>query len=165
LLEEQEHVRLYLNELKRLGVSFEDLPHFRYFWAYTPYLTSPIEYVSVMSLTFEMANLDFAPFYGSAFADHGDIDAASLMERILRDEIAHVSFGMHWLNKLKEPGQNSLESWKLALPERITPAKARGKIFQKGPRLAAGIPEEWVDELSHLNDAWKKSAKSTHLSR
>jgi len=150
LREEQEHVRLYLNELKRLGVSFEDLPHFRYFWAYTPYLTCPIEYVSVMSLTFEMANLDFAPFYGSAFADHGDVDAASLMDRILKDEIAHVSFGMHWLNKLKDPEQNSLESWKQALPERITPDKARGKLFQKEPRLAAGVPEEWVNELSHL---------------
>ena len=97
LKEEQEHVRLYLRQMERLGIRFGDLPLYRHFWCHTPYLTSPISYISVMSLTFEMANLDFAPMYGQSFDRHGDKEAAALMARILKDEISHVSFGWHWL--------------------------------------------------------------------
>ncbi len=49
-----------------------------------------------MSLTFEMANLDFAPTYGKTFHECGDEDAAELMKQILKDEIAHVAFGWNW---------------------------------------------------------------------
>ncbi|NGX45413.1 MAG: hypothetical protein K940chlam2_00565 [Chlamydiae bacterium] len=150
LRDEQEHVRLYQKEMERLGVTFDDLPLFRHFWAFTPHLTSPMEYISVMSLTLEMANLDFAPLFGGAFAAHGDTNAETLMKRILQDEIAHVSFGMHWLNKLKSPSLSSLESWQNALPDHISPRRARGKIFQKDARLAAGVPKEWVDHLTSL---------------
>ena len=67
LKEEQEHVRLYIEHMAYLGLRFGDLPLYKHFWAYVPYLTTPIRYLSVMSLTFEMANLDFAPVYWKIF--------------------------------------------------------------------------------------------------
>jgi uncharacterized ferritin-like protein (DUF455 family) len=67
LKEEQEHVRLYMKRLSDMGVRFGDLPLYKHFWAYTPFLKSPLEYVSVMSLTFEMANLDLHLYMNNPF--------------------------------------------------------------------------------------------------
>ena len=72
--------------MDRLGIQFGDEPLYKHFWAYTPYLRTPEQYLSVMSLTFEMANLDYAPTYGAIFASHGDFESSRLMEKILEDE-------------------------------------------------------------------------------
>ena len=75
LKEEQGHVRLYMTRMEQMGLRFGDLPLYRHFWNHVPHLTSPLKYVSVMSLTFEQANLDFAPLYGKSFAHFGDSPA------------------------------------------------------------------------------------------
>ena len=93
LREEQGHVALYIAHMKRLGIRFGDLPLYRHFWTHVPHLTSPIRYISAMSLTFEMANLDFAPLYRESFKRVGDEESAQLMQQILDDEIGHVSLG------------------------------------------------------------------------
>ena len=147
LKEEQEHVRLYMKQMKELGIEFGDAPVFKHFWAYTPHLHSPEEYVSVMSLTFEMANLDFAPMYQASFAKHGDIGSAKLMERILHDEIAHVSFGWNWLKKLKKPEDPMWDAWVQSLPDFLPPSRAQGQIFQKEHRQKAGISTKWLENF------------------
>jgi uncharacterized ferritin-like protein (DUF455 family) len=146
LREEQEHVRLYIRQLEELGVKFGDLPLYKHFWAYTPHLKTADQYVSVMSLTFEMANLDFAPLYGAAFAANGDDSSAKLMERILKDEIAHVSFGWNWLKKLKDPGIPEWDAWIKALPPNLPPTRAKGPVFKEENRLRAGVSEDWLQE-------------------
>jgi uncharacterized ferritin-like protein (DUF455 family) len=147
LREEQGHVRLYVERLRELGVQFGDLPLYRHFWAYVPFLTSPLRYVSVMSLTFEMANLDFAPLYGQSFARCGDEKSAQLMQTILEDEIAHVSFGWQWLRKLKAESDDSWQVWRENTPELLTLNRARGFTFFEDHRKAAGIPEDWLKKL------------------
>ncbi len=123
LQEEQGHVRLYISRMEALGLKFGDLPLYRHFWAYVPHLTSPIRYVSVMSLTFEMANLDFAPMYGKSFSRVGDDLSAALMQQILEDEIHHVSFGMNWLKKLyrAQEGFVNLDSARQSTIEACSP--------------------------------------------
>lgn len=150
LKEEQQHVRLYIKELERLGLRFGDLPLFRHFWCHTPYLTTPSSYVSVMSLTFEMANLDFAPMYGHSFEQNGDLDSAKLMARILKDEIAHVSFGWHWLKRMKQKDVTEWDAWNEALSPLLTPKRARGFILHEDHRKKAGISEAWINNLKHL---------------
>ncbi len=147
LREEQEHVRLYINRLNELGMQFGDLPLYRHFWAYIPYLTSPIRYISVVSLTFEMANLDFAPLYGQSFARVGDKESAALMQRILEDEISHVSFGWNWLKKLKTPDSSEWDAWEECLPPLMTPKRARGFVVNENNRKKAGIPADWIEKL------------------
>ena len=144
LREEQEHVRLYLHELKRFNTTLEDMPLFRHFWAYTPFLRTPEEYLSVMSLTFEMANLDYAPLYGATFSRHGDDESAKLMEQILHDEIIHVSFGWNWLKKLKPTGVTEWDAWMQSLPEKLSPKRAMGTEFQEENRRRAGISDAWL---------------------
>lgn len=147
LKEEQEHVRLYVRRLSELGVVFGDLPLYKHFWAYTKFLHSPLEYVSVMSLTLEMANLDFAPLYEEWFRKFEDDASARLMQRIVTDEISHVSFGLGWLKKMKDPGESEWDCWREHTPEILPVARAKGSPFQEEYRRSAGVPEEWIVKM------------------
>jgi uncharacterized ferritin-like protein (DUF455 family) len=150
LREEQEHVRLYVARMAEMGLRFGDLPLYRHFWAHVPFLTTPTRYISVMSLTLEMANLDFAPHYGWSFSRCGDEQSATLMQRILNDEIKHVSFGWQWLKKWKDPSSSEWETWENHLPPLMTPKRARGFIFIEEFRKKAGISEEWISNLKQF---------------
>jgi uncharacterized ferritin-like protein (DUF455 family) len=130
--------------MEEMGLRFGDLPLYKHFWAYVPYLTSPLKYISLMSLTFEMANLDFAPYYGSLFAQNGDEASSQLMQGIFIDEISHVSFGCRWLKNLKDPAVANWEAWKACLPPLMTPGRAKGPQFFPEHRRLAGVDEEWI---------------------
>ncbi|MBI3212082.1 MAG: DUF455 family protein [Simkania negevensis] len=149
LKEEQEHVKLYSARLKDFGIKFGDLPLYRHFWIHTPYLTSPLAYIATLSLTFEMANLDFAPMYGESFAKQGDFQSAALMERIFSDEITHVAFGWRWLKKLKSPALSEWEAWQEARAPLLSPKRAKGFLFHETPRKKSGISEEWLQKLKN----------------
>jgi uncharacterized ferritin-like protein (DUF455 family) len=149
LKEEQQHVRLYMERLKGLGVQFGDLPLYRHFWSYVPHLTTPLKYVSMMSLTFEMANLDFAPYYGDAFRSHGDALSEKLMQTIFQDEIRHVSFGCQWLKRLKDKNQSTWDTWIQNLAPRTTPQRAKGPQYYPEHRIMAGVEPEWIEKLKH----------------
>lgn len=145
LYEEQHHVRYYLHQMKRLGIHVEDYPLHKHFWSYTPYMQTAEDYVSIMALTFEMANLDYAPMYRDAFAKYEDMECAALMQRILEDEINHVSFGWNWLKKLKERTDTEWMAWQKVLSAHHLPYKrAMGKVFQEENRTKAGISQEWI---------------------
>lgn len=146
LKEEQGHVQLYIQRMEELGLRFGDLPLYKHFWNHVPHLTSPIRYVSVMSLTFEMANLDFAPLYGRSFAAFGDEQSASLMAKIVSDEIRHVSFGYRWLNQFKGE-KPSWESWLASLTPNLEPKRAKGFVLMEENRRKAGIPDHWIQLL------------------
>ena len=150
LKEEQGHVRLYMERMEELGCRFGDLPLYRHFWNHVPYLiASPICYISTMSLTFEMANLDFAPLYRKSFKHFGDPKSAALMEQILHDEIHHVSFGWRWLNQFKGT-LAPWDAWTSSLNPRLNPSRAKGFVLHPEPRRKAGIPEDWIEKLAAL---------------
>jgi uncharacterized ferritin-like protein (DUF455 family) len=151
LREEQDHVRLYTARMNDLGIRFGDLPLFRHFWTHTRHITSPMHYVSMMCLTFEMANLDFAPIYGKSFLRHGDQESAQLMATILKDEIAHVGFGLNWLRRFKVPEQTEWDAWEKTLADTILlPKRAKGFFIHEEPRIEAGVSREWIQKLKEL---------------
>lgn len=150
LKEEQGHVRLYMNRMAEMGLSFGDLPLYKHFWNHVPYLIDPISYVSVMSLTFEMANLDFAPMYKKSFSHFGDEKSALLMEQIFQDELNHVSFGFHWLNRMKNKDDDSWQVWAQSLGPKLTPKRAMGFVFHPEHRKMAGIPDTWIENFKSL---------------
>ena len=147
LMEEQGHVELYCKRLSEMGVQFGQMPLYRHFWNHVPYLTCPLRYISAMSLTFEMANLDFAPLYGKSFAHFGDTASASLMAQIEKDEIHHVSFGWRWLQKLKQPETPAWDAWTEHLSPKLTPKRARGFVMHEENRRKAGLPDDWIERL------------------
>ena len=148
LREEQVHVALYMKEMERLGIRFGDLPLYRHFWNHVPYIQSPMHYVSIMSLTFEMANLDFAPMYGKSFAHFGDEGSATLMAKILKDEIGHVRFGWRWLKSFHQGKESEWDAWEKILQSTLlVPRRAKGFFVHEDPRRQAGIPDEWIKKL------------------
>lgn len=147
LLEEQEHLRLYLARLAALGVSLGDHPLSAFFWTHLRGLRSPQELVAAMSLTLEQANLDHARAAADVFAELGDHETAAVLERVLRDEIGHVAHGVRWLERWREPGESAWAAYRRWLPAPLTPARAKGRPFLPVPRLQAGLSREFVAEL------------------
>ena len=147
LREEQEHTRLYLARMRACGVELGDLPVSGFFWRAVSPMTSPLDYVAGLSLTFEQANLDFARHFSSAFARVGDVDSAALLERIYRDEIGHVAYGLQWFRRWKDPRCSDWEAFcqKLKLP--LSPSRAKGIGWNEEGRRAAGLDREFVAAL------------------
>ncbi len=102
-----------------------------------------------MSLTFEMANLDFAPIYRKHFHHFDDEKSALLMDQIIHDEIRHVSFGYRWLNQFKQT-QDSWDYWTENLAPTLTPKRATGFVLHEENRRKAGIPEDWIEKFRSL---------------
>ncbi len=146
LKEEQGHVRMYMRRLEEFGVKLGDMPLYKHFWAAVPYLKDPVQYVSTMSLTFEMANLDFAPMYGKAFEQVEDLKSQALMKQIFNDELKHVNFGWQWLNHLHNC-EDSWEAYCKALPPYLSPKRASGHTFSTQSRLDAGVSPDWIKNL------------------
>ena len=111
LKDEQEHTRLYMERMKTCGVELGDFPVSGYFWRCVAPMAHPIDYVARLCLTFEQANLDFAGFYGRNFAAVGDTGSAKLLEKIYRDEIGHVAYGLKWFRRWKNPGESDWEAF------------------------------------------------------
>jgi uncharacterized ferritin-like protein (DUF455 family) len=147
LREEQMHTRLYLGRMASCGVTFGDLSVNGFFWNAVAPMPSPLDYVTRLSLTFEQANLDYSRGYAGVFAEAGDPKTAAILERIYRDEIGHVRYGLTWFRKWKKRESD----WKaftsrLVLP--LSAARAKGDFsFNEEGRREAGLDEEYIREL------------------
>ena len=95
LKDEQKHFSLYVDRLNSIGYEFGDFELNEFFWSQMGLLKTPQEYTSVMALTFEAANLDFAYYYKKEFEKLDDKVTADILDIVLKDEISHVAFGVN----------------------------------------------------------------------
>lgn len=154
LRDEQKHLALYIKRIEELGHGFGEFPLNDFFWRQMERLKTPSSFLSLMALTFESANLDFALFYEEKFREVGDIETADVLKIVFDDELTHVALGAHWLSNWK--GNETLWNYyRTALPFPITPARSRGLIFRPETRLQAGLPQDWIDELQAYVDPFK----------
>jgi uncharacterized ferritin-like protein (DUF455 family) len=147
LRDEQEHTRWYLERMRACGIAFGELPVSGYFWRAVSTMQSPMDYVAGLSLTFEQANLDFARYFARGFATAGDAETAKLLDRIYRDEIAHVAYGLKWFRRWKQPGQNDWEAFCAQLQFPLSPQRAKGVSLNVEGRRAAGLDAQFIAEL------------------
>ena len=152
MADEQRHTRMHIERAAMLGVSFGDLPVNCYIWKKAMSFTSVLDYLAGLPLVFEGANLDHSLEFADAFAAAGDERSASLMRVIHRDEIRHVAFGIEWLRQFKPDGLDEWETFVTHLHWPLRPVKARGEVFQREARLAAGLSEEFVEKLRNAED-------------
>ena len=80
LLDEQEHLRLYLERIRGAGVAFGQIPVSDFFWRAIAPMPTPLDFVTRLSLTLEQANLDYAPHYQRLFDELGDAGTAAGLE-------------------------------------------------------------------------------------
>jgi uncharacterized ferritin-like protein (DUF455 family) len=148
LQDEQEHTRLYLERMKSCGIEFGDLPVSGYFWRCVAPMEHPIDYVAGLCLTFEQANLDFAGHYGRSFATVGDADSARLLEKIYRDEIGHVAYGLKWFRRWKNPAESDWDAFCRTLKFPLSPQRAKGFALNVAGRRAAGPDPDFIAQLN-----------------
>lgn len=148
LKDEQEHTRLYIERMKACGIEFGSIPVSGYFWRAVSGMESPMDYVAGLSLTFEQANLDFARHFSSCFAEVGDADSSKLLQKIYRDEIGHVAYGLKWFRRWKKPTESDWEAFCRQLKFPLSPARAKGFSINVEGRKAAGLPLDFIENLN-----------------
>lgn len=148
IVEEQRHVSIYVERIEALGGFFGQEPLNDHFWRVAPELTTPLQWVCAMNLTFEQANLDHAPEFATHFREAGDELSAQLLDQIEQDEIHHVAFGVRWLKHFSPKGADQFESFKQNLTGLNEPKRARSKArFNAAARRAAGLDEHFIEAM------------------
>ena len=151
LQEEQEHTRLYLDRMAATGTEFGDHSLSSMIWDHIATMTSPLEYVSRLSLTFEQSNLDYANYYSKAFARVGDQTTSDLLAQIYKDEIAHVGYGLKWLRRFKQEKESDWDAWHRSLAHPLSPVRAkapeRSVPFNTQGREKAGLDADFIENL------------------
>jgi uncharacterized ferritin-like protein (DUF455 family) len=151
LCDEQKHFQLYIQRIQQLGYQFGDFPINDFFLRYLPSMNTPSQFVAMMNLTFEQANLDFAFEYQQHFLKIQDLQSSQILEQVLKDEIVHVKRGAKSLNdwrQISSPSETCWDYYCSQLPPHINPDRAKGKYFQKQYRLQAGLDEHFIEQLS-----------------
>lgn len=148
MLEEQRHLNLYLTRMRTFGLDFGHVPVNRYFWDVIADTPSPLAFVTQMSLTLEQANLDFSKYYTDLFRRLGDTETTQILETVYNDEIGHVRHGLQWFNLWRPEGTSEWTAYKSCLPLPLTPARAKGTIYDVEARQRAGLSDEFIQELS-----------------
>jgi uncharacterized ferritin-like protein (DUF455 family) len=158
LLDEQKHFKLYQRRMNELGYEFGDFPLNDFFWRQNAKLKTPSQYLSVMSLTFEAANLDFAHYYSNIFKSFDDHKTSKILDIVYQDELTHVALGGNYLNRWR--GDKSLWQYYLeSLPWPLTPARSKGIHFKSDHRKKARLAPEFIESLTKYDDDFEVTSR------
>jgi uncharacterized ferritin-like protein (DUF455 family) len=146
--DEQQHTRLHIGRAAELGLRFGDLPVNDYIWAKSQAFESVLDYLAGLPLTFEGRNLDHTLEFEDSFEQAGDPQSAAILRAIHRDEIGHVRFGLEWLRRLKPLEKSDWDAYCAHLHWPLRAEKSIGEVLHRGPRLKAGMTEEFIDRLA-----------------
>lgn len=160
LKDEQKHLALYIGRVNELGYEFGDFPLNDFFWKQMEKLKTPSQYLAMMALTFEAANLDFAQHYSKIFRELGDDKTADILQLVLEDEISHVSFGSHWMKRWRQD-KTLWQYYRESLPWPLTPMRSKGIGFDVDLHAKAMNDSDFIKELSLYEDDFPVTKRST----
>ena len=147
LKDEQEHTRMYVRRLADMGMVFGQFPVNGYFWKMIAPMSTPMDYVSRLSLTFEQANLDFSAYFAQRFGLIGDRASQALMEKIYRDELTHVGYGLKWFRRWKDPKLTDWQAYEKQLEFPMSPQRAKAVPFNLKARQQVGLDADFIQRL------------------
>lgn len=151
VLDEARHARGYVEHARVLGMELGQHPVRDWFWQRVAAVETPAQFVALLGLGFEGANLDHAARYAALFRAAGDEHLAQLQERIGAEERLHVRFAAHWFEQFA--GGIDFETWVKHLPRPLTPLVLRGSPLARAARLESGLPATFVDALDRWTPA------------
>jgi len=106
--EEAYHFGLLNGYLQTMGYEYGDFSAHNSLWEMAERTRSDVlARMALVPRTMEARGLDASPPLRNKFQQIGDVEAAGILDIILRDEIGHVAIGNHWFNWLCE--QRGLE--------------------------------------------------------
>lgn len=149
--DELRHARLYRERLRAHGQDYGDHAIRDWFWLKARDCQGPVNFVALMGLGFEGANIEHAERFTGQFAAAGDAESARVVERVGREEVAHVRFAARWFTHFDggDPDEGpDFERWAASLPAPLTPSVMRGTPLQREPRSRAGLSEAFLDGLA-----------------
>lgn len=155
LLEEQKHLRLYLDSIRDWGMDLGDRPLNYIFWKQAPNMQTLSKFYAVMALTFEGANLDYSLIYQKTFEKFGDEKRSSIMEIVHRDEIRHVKRGAKIVFADAKGESGQWEQYLSLLSHPFTPRRAKGSFYFPELRTKAGLSEEFARKLGQYQDDYE----------
>ncbi len=144
-LDELRHMRLYAEHIATLGCRVGDFGVRDWFWKRVPACQNELEFVAVMGMGLEAANLEYAPNFAARFRLAGDEQGARIQERIAAEEVAHVGFATRWFSRWT--GGCSFEAWAAHLPPPLSPWVMHGRPIAVEARRRAGMPEAFLTAL------------------
>lgn len=146
LSDELRHMGMYEAYLVERGFSLGQFPVRDWIWARVEGCVTPLEFVALLGMGFEGANLDHAARYAERFRALDDDAAAAIQEQVGLEEVAHVRFAVRWYKFWA--GELEFSTWRQELPEDLGPLQVRGKKLSREARGKAGMSEDFLEQLS-----------------
>jgi len=147
--EEASHFQLLRAHLRALGFDYGDFDAHNGLWEMARKTAhDPLVRMALVPRVLEARGLDVTPGIMEKLRAIGDLEAVSILEVILRDEVGHVEIGSHWFHYLcRQRGMEPEATFRDLLKEYM-----KGRL--KGPfhleaRRRAGFSEQ---ELAYLED-------------
>lgn len=101
--EEAYHFNLLNGHLQSIGFKYGDFSGHNSLWEMAERTKEDVlARMALVPRTMEARGLDASPPLRNKFAQIGDMEAAAILDIILRDEIGHVAIGNRWFNWLCE---------------------------------------------------------------
>ena len=148
--EEALHFSLLAAHLVKLGQAYGDFPGHDSLWEMVEKTKGDVlARMALVPRTLEARGLDAIPPLRAKLAQAGDLDAAAILDIILRDEVGHVEIGNRWYGWLCERAGLELRPTYDALARRYEAPVLKGP-FNLEARRRAGFSE---DELAYLASA------------
>jgi uncharacterized ferritin-like protein (DUF455 family) len=148
--EEAYHFNLLNDHLIKLGYIYGDFPAHNSLWEMATRTSDDIlARIALVPRTMEARGLDASPALRFKLAQEGDMEAAAILDIILRDEIGHVAIGNHWFNWICEARALEPISTYAELAKKYEAPTPR-KPLNHQARLAAGFTEQelaWLENV------------------
>jgi uncharacterized ferritin-like protein (DUF455 family) len=144
-LDEIRHMLLYAAHIRALGQNVGDFGVRDWFWKRVPSCRGPLDFVAVMGMGLEAANLEYASDFAARFRAAGDESGAAIQERIAAEEVAHVSFATRWFSRWT--GGCDFETWASHLPAPLSPWVMHGTPIAVAARRRAGMTDAFLSAL------------------
>jgi uncharacterized ferritin-like protein (DUF455 family) len=141
LADEAEHFALLCARLAALGAAYGDMKAHDGLWQAAERTAHDLlARLAVVPMVLEARGLDVTPSMIEKLLQAGDGESAQALERIYREEIAHVAAGVRWFRHVcRTRGLDEAPTWR-ALVARYCEGVLKPP-FNAGARASAGLPE------------------------
>jgi len=140
-IEEAYHFEILRGHLRHLGADYGDFPAHNGLWEMAEKTAGDVmERMALVPRVLEARGLDVTPGIQQKLIQAGDINAASLLDIIFRDEVGHVAIGNRWFHYLCDQRGLDSEAIFFALIDSYFPDGLHGP-FSVDARRTAGFSE------------------------
>ncbi|KAH0751553.1 hypothetical protein KY285_004701 [Solanum tuberosum] len=161
--DESRHFAWCCQRLSELGVSYGDMPAHNLLWRECEKSSNNVAArLASIPLVQEARGLDAGPRLVQKLIGFGDHRTSKIVAKIADEEVAHVAVGVFWFVSVCEKmGRTPCTTFRDLLEEYNVEVKGP---FNHLARDEAGLPREWYDPSSSVEDKQKKLSQGHNLS-